>query len=78
MCQQSGGLNWPKLTPDNSVKLYERYLEHARTDAQHSIYYVSAALCDGRGVVWSKAKEILFRLLNTDHETSRKFPLHRA
>jgi len=44
-------------------QLYECYLEHARTDAQDALYYASTALCDGRVVVWSEAKEILFRLL---------------
>ncbi len=47
-------------------QLYECYLQHARTDAQYPLYYASVTLCDGRVVVWSEAKEVLFRLLNTD------------
>ena len=33
MCQQEGGLNWKKLTPDSSGSYRQRHLERPRADA---------------------------------------------
>ena len=51
MCQESGGVNWSKLTPDDSGSYINGTWTPLAPMANTRLYYASAVLRDGRVIV---------------------------
>ena len=51
MCQQSGGVNWSKLTPDSSGDYVNGTWTPLAPMLNTRLYYASAVLIDGRVIV---------------------------